>query len=610
MRRRWWPGLLTFLVCLTTTAPVALAQSGGSGPVGVFPAPGTEAAGPGTEISFRGVAPNALGDVTVTGDRSGARSARAVPHPDGEGVSLVFSDPFLAPERVTVTTNLNIAGAENGDFSFTTAARPREGLGSSSPPPLDLLRALTGQRGQAPRGAVPRYRSRPDLRPPEVQITRRARRGTAPGFIFLSPKTVFGARPRPGLQGGALIADQRGEPVWFLPSGRARVNDLRVQEYKGRPVLTWWQGRQVLGTGEGVVQIVDRNYRSVKRVRAGNGYAFDFHEVTLTKRGTLLAIVYSPVDKDLRSVGGSENGRVIDSIVQEIDVETGRVLFEWHSLGTVGLDESYGRVPPTRAAAYDYFHANSVTEDTDGNLLVSGRETWGVYKLDRRTGEIIWRLGGKKSDFALTRAGVFAWQHDAQRSPDGTIRIFDNEAAPKVRNRSRVLSLRLDETARTAQIADVLVHPDQLLSGTQGNAQRLPNGNTFVGWGSQGYFTEYSRRGRLLFDGRIARGNDSYRAYRQPWSGVPRARPDVAVFRRRGGRVAVYASWNGDTRRRRWHVLAGRTRDSLRRVAVKRREGFEDAISLSRSSARYVAMRAVDADGEVLGTSLVKRVPR
>ena len=609
MRRRWWLGLPILVAAVAVTA-IALAQSGGSGPVGVFPAPDTEAASPRTELSFRGVSAGSLGDVTVTGERSGVHQARAVPHPDGDGVSLVFDEAFQAPERVTVDTKLEISGAQNGDFSFMTATRPREGLGSSSPPPRNLLRALTGQRGKPPRGSVPRYRTRPDLRPPEVQITRRPKRGTAPGLIFLSPKTVFGARPRPGLQGGGLIADQRGEPVWFLPSGRSRVNDLRVQQYKGEPVLTWWQGRQVLGTGEGVVQIVDRNYRSVKRVRAGNGYAFDFHEVTLTKRGTLLALVYSPVDKDLRSVGGARNGRVIDSVVQEIDVETGRVLFEWHSLGTVGLDESYGRVPPTRAAAFDYFHVNSVTEDTDGNLLISGRETWGVYKLNRRTGQIMWRLGGKKSDFAMSKAAVFAWQHDAQRDPDGTIRIFDNEAAPKVREKSRVLSLRLDEDAKTARIAGQLTHPDDLLSGTQGNAQRLPNGNTFVGWGSQGYFTEYSRGGRLLFDGRVARGNDSYRAYRQPWSAVPRGRPDIAVFPRSGGRIAVYGSWNGDTRRKRWDVLAGTSRDSLRKVRSKGREGFEDAVSLPRRSARYVALRAVDADGDVLGTSVVKRVPR
>jgi hypothetical protein len=429
----------------------------------------------------------------------------------------------------------------------------------------------------------------------------------ADGLIFLSPKTVFGARPRPGLQGGGLIVDSLGEPVWFLPSGTTRVNDLRVQRYRGQPVLTWWQGRQVLGTGEGVVQIVDQRYRSVARVRAGNGYAFDFHEVTLTERGTLLALVYSPVDRDLRSVGGARNGRVIDSIVQEIDVETGRVLFEWHSLGTVGLNESFARAPKTRIAPYDYFHVNSVTEDTDGNLLVSGRETWGVYKINRRTGDIMWRLGGKRSDFRMPREGVFAWQHDAQRDPDGTIRIFDNEAAPRVRSKSRVLWLRLDEQAKRASVARQLSHPEELLSGTQGNAQRLPNGNTFVGWGSQGYFTEYSRRGSVLFDARVARGNDTYRAYRMPWDGRPAGRPDLAVRRRGASRTAVYASWNGATEVFRWDILAGSRASSLRKVAFYRRDGFETAMSVP-TRARYIAVRAVSRRGRVLGTSRARRV--
>src|SRR5204863_9360513 len=115
-----------------------------------------------------------------------------------------------------------------------------------------------------------------------------------------------------------------------------------------------------------------------------------------------------------------------------------------HSLGHVALDESSEPPPKKRSQPDDYFHVNSIDVDTDGNLLVSARNTHAVYKLKRRTGAILWRLGGKRSDFAMGPGTRFAWQHDARRRPDGTVSLFDNEAAPQVRAQSRGLVLRLN----------------------------------------------------------------------------------------------------------------------------------------------------------------------
>jgi len=574
--------------------------------VGVFPAPGVISASPRTTISFRGVNANALGEITVTGSRSGEHAARVRAHPDGQGASLIFAQPFRAGETVTVKTTLDVAGATDGDFSFATLPRPRAGLGSGSPPPRALLRQFTAQRGLPPKGAVPRYRTRRDLRPPEIQLSKPPAGAMSPGYTFLAPKKVFAARPRPGLQSGPLIIDRNGDQVWFAPLTDGNVSEFRVQRYRGRPVLTWWQGRQILGSGEGVVQIVDDRYRGVGRVRAGNGYSFDFHEATITPRGTLLGLVYNPVPWDLRSVGGPRNGRVVDAIVQEVDIASGLVLFEWHSLKDVDLRESYDP-RPRPGAPYDYMHVNSVREDSDGNLLASGRELHAVLKLDRRTGRIIWRLGGKRSDFRMPRDARFAWQHDAQRAPNGTIRIFDNEAAPKVRFRSRVLWLRLDEKAKTARVARAVGHPLDLLSGTQGNAQTLPNGNTMVGWGSQGYFSEFAPSGRLLFDGRVARGNDTYRAYRFPWRGRPIRPPDVQARRLDSRRTALWVSWNGATGVDRWRVLAGTRRSRLTVAGAVRKHGFETRIVI-RNRRPYVAVRAIGRSGRVLGRSVTVRV--
>lgn len=593
---------LSLLACAAVALAVLGAPSQADDRVGVFPAPGTQTASPRTELSFRGVDAGDLDAVEVVGERSGQRRGQVREHSDGQGASLVFSEPFDGPEEVTVRTDLDLAGAREGDFRFTTVPRPEEGLGSGSPPPERLLRQYTAQEGdQPPSGSAPTYRSRPDLRPPEVDIFERSPGRTAPGLIFQAPKKVFGAPEQPGVQTGPMILGGDGEPVWFAELDGGNVADFRAQELDGEPVLTWWQGRTLLGTGEGELAILDASYRPVARVRAGNGYRFDFHEALITDRGTLLGLVYNPVDRDLTSVGGPRDGRAIDSIVQEVDMETGRVLFEWHSLGNVALGESYGEVPRDRDKAFDYFHVNAIDVDDDGNLLVSGRDTWSVLKIDRRTGRTMWRLGGKRSDFAMAGESQFAWQHDARRAPEGRIRIFDNAAAPPVRERSRVLDLELDEEAMTARVARSIEHPDDLLSGTQGNAQRLPDGNVFVGWGSQGYFSEFAPDGRMLFDGRVARGFDSYRVYRMPWVGRPTDAPAVAT-QANGLSTTVWASWNGATEVARWEVLAGSTPGSLRPVAEVARDGFETEIEVPDRVDR-VAVRALDAAGEELGTS-------
>jgi hypothetical protein len=600
--KRWLALGAAVVVLAAGVVVVALANDQATppaGPVGAFPAPGTATASPRTQITLRGAAAVQPGTIEVIGSQSGPHPGRLRPHPDGQGASFVLDRPLRGGEQVTVRTALDVAGAREGDYRFRTVTRPRAGLQSGGArPPANLLRQLTGQRGRAPAGAVTRYRSRPDLRPPEIEIQRRAR-ATSAGLIFVSPKKVFGARPRPGLQSGPLIVDDRGEPVWFTALDRGNVTDFRVQQYQGKPVLTWWQGRQVLGTGEGVIQIADTAYRPVKQVRGGNGYQLDFHETTITPQGTLLGLVYNPVARDLRSVGGPRDGRVVDAIVQEIDIATGLVLFEWHSLGSVPLRESHAAVPKAPGSLYDYFHVNSVAVANDGNLLVSGREVWSVLKIDRRTGRIMSRLGGKDSDYRMAGASQFAFQHDARQQDDGTFTIFDNEAAPRVRDRSRALVLAVDDGAKTARVKTAFGHPTRLLAGTQGNVQRLADGHLFVGWGSQGYFTEFGPSGDVLFDARLARGSDTYRAYRLPWSATPPGRPAVAASD--GGRT-VYASFNGATNVAVWDVFSGDAPDALAVAGSARRSGFETRVR-TRGPARYVAVRAKDASGAVIGTS-------
>ena len=458
-----------------------------------------------------------------------------------------------------------------------------------------------------PTAPTQRFVSRPDLLPPRVELAQPPR-GAVPGLIFLAPKRAVE-------QAGPMILDEDGDVVWFRPLDTEGVTDFRTQSYDGRPVLTWWRGKSDKGIGDGHFVIVDDAYREIATVTAGNGLTGDIHEFLITERDTALILIYHRLPRDLSTLGGPAEGAIWEGIVQELDIPSGRVLFEWRSAAHVDVEESYADVPRAdrgaEADAYDYFHVNSVAEDDDGDLLLSARNTHAIYKVARASGEVVWRLGGKRSDFRLGPGVRFAWQHDARRQPDGTLTLFDNVAdEPDAGGASRALALDLDEEAMRATVVRELEHPSGLLSTTQGNAQFLDDGHVLVGWGSQPFFTEYDGDGRVLLDARFGpRGGetDSYRAYRFAWEGRPADDP-VLVLRPapNGGRTA-YVSWNGATEVARWQLLAGPDPQHLRPLVTVAADGFETAIAFTTGES-MVGARALNERGAVIGTSPAERL--
>ena len=338
-------------------------------------------------------------------------------------------------------------------------------------------------------------------------------------------------------------------------------------------MLTW-------GETPDAYVIFDASYREIARLRAGNGYRGDHHEFLISPQDTALITAYKSVPLDLSPVGGPKGGRAWQGIVQELDVETGEVLFEWESLDHVGLNETYATVSQDGRSGIDYFHVNSVDVDRDDNLLISARETSAVYKIDRKSGEVIWRLGGKKSDFEMGEGTRFAFQHDARRQPDGTISIFDNgplifdNCIPKAVEESRGMVLGLDERKMTASLVREYTHPDKQYADAGGNLQMLPNGAAFVGWGRASAVSEFSRDGELLFDARLPPQNRSYRAFRFPWRGFPTDRPAAAAERASEGEVRVYVSWNGATEVATYEVLTGPRPERLEPSGSVTRDGF------------------------------------
>ena len=433
-----------------------------------------------------------------------------------------------------------------------------------------------------------RFLTRPDLHPPLVSTSIGGPVGT--GLIFITAA-------------GPLIVDNEGSMVWYqaLPSGTS-VADFKVQQYKGQPVITWWQGKILAGYGQGVHMLVNAQYQPLRTIQAANGYQADLHDLQLTPEGTALLTVYRQMPADLSSVGGSTGGTVLEGIVQEIDLATGQVLLEWHSRDHVALSESYATLPKAPNQPYDYFHINSVAVGPDGNLLISARNTWSIYKIDRTSGGVLWRLGGKQSDFALGPGVPFSFQHDPRWHGRSTLTLFDDGAGPpNVESRSRGLRLELDEVSKTVTLSQQFVHSPEVLATSQGNVQVLDNGNVFVGWGSEPIFGEYTATGQQVFNGQLA-ADQSYRAFRFPWVGMP-DEPPRAVARSSGvGTVDVFVSWSGATEVTRWEVLAGSADSSLVPVASGRRVGFETRISV-KTTASHVAVRALDQGGRVLGVS-------
>lgn len=434
---------------------------------------------------------------------------------------------------------------------------------------------------------VASYVSAPNLHPPTLSVTTLAK--PQPGYVFVTTLTGPGER-------GPIIVDNHGQVVWFRPVKTAAI-DFRRQLYRGKPVLTWWEGEiSKIGTGQGEGVIVDETYTEIARVSAGNGFFADVHEFLLTPQGTALITVYNEVDRDLTSVGGPASAPVLDSIVQEVDVKSGAVLFEWHSLDHIPFTDSYAPI----LDPYDYFHVNSIAVHPDGNLIVSARNTSAVYKVDRKTGSVLWTLGGRSSDFELGPSAFFMYQHDAQAHTDGTLTMYDDGPSSSSQQ-SRAIRLGLDLGAMRADLLQAYTHPTPLASAAMGNAQVLADDGVFVGWGTQPYVTEFGPLGDIRFDAMFDGGAWNYRAFRDTWHGRPKTLPLVAARRSSGG-ATVYASWNGSTETAYWRVHAGPSIGAQRVVKTVRRVGFETAIPISVKSG-VVSVTALDATKRTLASS-------
>ncbi|MGH2865406.1 MAG: arylsulfotransferase family protein [Solirubrobacteraceae bacterium] len=552
--------------------------------VDVSPEPESATANPDTQISFLNTGPANIRKVSVVGSKSGRHAGSLRAYSQGDGASFVPKEPFQAGETVSVTAVIGARRAGRSvsfgfhvDTPYPTAAVPEFGNPRAAPADYQSFDTMPGV--QAPVLTV----TAPDRDP-------------AAGEIF----TTNG--PGPG-QYGPLIYTPQGQLVWFdkLPAGET-AEDLNVQSYDGRRELTWWRGRVLsLGFGQGEDIVMNSSYQTVATVHGGNGLHADLHEFQIEPHDVAFLTAFNPIRCDLSSAEGPRNGAIIDTAIQEIDMQTGLVRWEWHSLDHVRVGES--ETSPPASTPWDWFHLNSIDLEADGDVFISARSTWAGYQLEGGSGRILWRLGGSNSSFKMGPGTKTAWQHDGRILADGEVTFFDDGSNPPVHSESRAIRIALDFATHEARLVKAFTHDPPVLSSSQGNAQTLASGNTVVEFGGVPEMSEYAPDGSLLFDAHLPYDMASYRGYRYAWSGRPRSSPAVlATLNNTSEETIVHMSWNGATEVASWRVLAGQHEASLAARARSVPTGFETSIMLAKKY-QYVEVQALASDGRVLGVS-------
>lgn len=386
---------------------------------------------------------------------------------------------------------------------------------------------------------------------------------------------------------------------------------------------------------------MDNTYQVVKTLRlAGTAAAlFDMHEFHLIDDGKrALFTAYQAQPYDLSPFGMSENiGWIHNSLFQEISVETGELLFEWRSLDHEETSPKYGQVLPgetlaggkgtTASDAWDYFHINSVDKNENGDYLISSRHTSALYLISGKDGRVLWQLDGWLLSSHFQKDFYFSSQHDARwqhsNTTHTTISLFDNaydEFKPhdnQTHPYSRGLIFVIDNEAKTATFSHEYKHhaPNgpPILSGSQGNFQLLPNGNAFLGWGAQPFFSEHLASGAPVLHASFidpTRSTTNYKARKYNWTAVPAHDPALWSYSYDGSTAtSFYVSWNGATTVRTWRVCVS---DSgvggpWRRVGEAQKGGFETVLRWD-GFARWAFAEAVDGEGRVLRRSGVVEV--
>ncbi|EKV09132.1 Guanylate cyclase activating protein 2 [Penicillium digitatum] len=470
------------------------------------------------------------------------------------------------------------------------------------------------------------YRSRPDLAPPQLNITVPAAHSNGSEYVFIAPYSLGGTLERPG----PYIYRKDGDLVWAGTGYYAGfVANFHPTTYQGKPVLQAFQGSIDGAHGEGFGQhlLLDQSYQHVVTSTAGNHRVSSIHEFNVIQEETALIEVFYTTPANLSAYGGNSSQLWLgNGMFQELEIATGELIFEWNALEHVDPSESLVTLGSTNAnsglssaQAWDYFHINSLDKNEEGDYLLSSRHTSTIFKINGTDGSIIWRLGGRYPSFAQIGNWTFGFQHHARWHPQlsqpetEVISFFDNSGDGTItfNNVSRALVVQINQTDRTATVLRKATAPYALQAQSQGNTQLLSDDRIFVNWGSEGAFTEFGADNEILYHAFLPTGSVSYRGYLSNWTGTPKETPALVALKTASNTVELYVSWNGDTETSAWRFFCvnGKTKTRVGQVS---RDSFETAVTWKStfalsSSARFIA-EAVGPNGESLAQTRLTAV--
>ncbi|KAK2608483.1 hypothetical protein QQS21_002945 [Conoideocrella luteorostrata] len=456
-----------------------------------------------------------------------------------------------------------------------------------------------------------------ELTAPRPNLVRQSGRCSKDLLTFLSPRGSADQATHPQ----ATILDHNGQLVWTSGWDHKQIYNLMAQDYRGNRYITFWAGNDAVGGhGAGSYYMLDETYNMTQRIHAANGLKGDLHEFRFTPEGTALITAYDVRDIDLSGLG-KKIGPIWDSVFQEIDIETGDLVFEWRASDHVSIADTYrgiGEEGEPNGAPFDWFHINSVEKDAKANYLISSRYLHSIFYINGRTGDILWTLGGKRNQFKDLSGGKatdFAFQHDARWDNNyEEITLFDNshEGGPLESAHPRGVRLYVNQVTMTAELLTEYKNPTHVPAQSQGSMQTLPNGNVLLGYGFSGLFTEFTRSGKILCEthfgpqSRFGTGDvQSYRVLKFNWHSVPETEPHLVISQDDALMWRAYASWNGATEVSDW-VLQGMDDGTAGKWIVlekKAKSSFETDFILRSDLPEYIRVMALDARGNTLSTS-------
>lgn len=456
------------------------------------------------------------GTISVAGTRSGEHAGRLLLSDDSKTIVFTPDQPFDLNETVAVRLTGGIETSDGHPLPPLTFTFQVSRVDPRRQPHPELAESAAGEegasqvrRGVQETGPVRTNAAQSADLPEGYPVTELlVSDDPDPGKIFLAPYD----RTMGPSQGDLLIVDNHNMPIFFraLP---ARAFGLTLQP-DGR--LTYYT------TNHARFLVMDSTYTPVDTFQVGNGYITDEHELRILPNGHALMIAFDwePVDMSLIVPGGDPDALVGGVILQEVDT-MGNVVFQWRSWDHYQITDMIECVRSLTSSLVDYCHANSIAIDTDGNLLLSCRHMDEITKIDRATGDVIWRLGLNAKNNEFTFVGDsrgFSHQHCIRVLPNGHITMFDNGncLSPEY---SRSLEYELDQTNKIATLVWESRNTPDTFSFAMGSTQRHDNGTTTTGWGTNSdpcvtdVRPDGSKSWEIAFVGTI----ESYRALRFPW---------------------------------------------------------------------------------------------